>query len=217
MRHYEEITTTLPLLNKVNGADEILHHYIKNLPNKMKNVEHFNIVLMGIAYGGDVEAAARGIGDKGTVYGFDTFEDQHPRHLAVKDSDREATCMEHWYKDNVNGTAGLDYKFQIDKLDEMKLHNTILIKGEVNYHSCYDIDPIHLAFLDMDILRSMEKGYDAVRSKMPSGAMLFMHDVTSKTNLPRLRNWFYSNLLPDKRWEVEGIWPESHLACLIKK
>lgn len=209
-------------LNECNGADKITLKYATQcvsdftggLQSKVYGCE------MGIAYGGGVEAIGKAWKGKGTIYGFDTFEG-HPKHLTT--DDREATCMDHWYKDSIYGTSKLSLEYQQSQLDEQGLDNVKLIKGEVHKDSCKDIPILNYALLDMDILESMENGYAAVRDKIVTNGFLFLHDVVEPSNIIRLYNWFYDVVLQDRDekgerlWHIEGLWPGEHLAGLRRR
>lgn len=207
-------------LNEVNGCKERELDYMKRTMSDFHGEDmHLYGVIMGIAYGGSVEELARIWRGKGTVYGFDTFEDLHPRHLAEDGNEREATCMDHWYREDVYGTDMLSYRYQRGVLDSEGLDNAVLVKGEVRKDSCKDIPHIHYAFLDMDLIESMKIGYEAVKDKIVKHGFLLMHDVTSKGNLPRLYDWFYNDVIYKDwdMWEIEAIYPENHLGILRRK
>lgn len=193
-------------LNEINGADKLCAKYEK------KCLEEFEGDLygavMGIAYGGDVERIARDIwGERGKVYGFDTFEAGHPKHLAEDIQSFQATCMDLWY--GQNGMDKLAYDYQRKELDRQVLTNAILVKGEVHKDSCKDIPYLNYAFLDMDIIASMEAGYEAVKDKIVSKGYLLMHDVVG--SIPELTP-FYDRIKKD--WEIVE---EDFLTAVLRK
>lgn len=204
--------STLTELNDHNGASKISYEYAQKCLYKFD--EPLYGVCMGIAYGGGVERVARLWGDRGIVVGYDTFEDLHPSHLAIKPEDREATCMDHWYQPHIYGTGKLSYEYQSGVLKHLRV---ALVKGEVHPRSCDPIDRIHYAFLDMDILVSMKNGYEAVRDKIVSGGYLLLHDVTSPNNLPMLHEWYENEIKTDPIWKVEYEDIGTHLAVLSRK
>lgn len=179
-------------LNEVNGADKICDRYERKVMEEF--TEPLIGVMMGIAYGGDVERLATTWKDKGTVYGFDVFEAGHPRHLSFDKTHFEATCMDLWYEKY--GMDELSYEFQRKQLDDLGLTNAILVRGEVSPQSCNTMEKIHYAFLDMDIYASMNNGYNAVKDKIVPGGYLLLHDVE---NINTLTPW-YKELRND--WEV---------------
>lgn len=208
--------TELIWLNSVNGADKVLYDYAGRL------LEEFKAPLigatMGIAYGGEIEAIGKLWKDRGTIYGYDTFEDQHPDHLSYDKTSREARCMDHWYMESIHGTKGLAYDHQRATLAECGLDNTFLIKGEVDKDSCKGIPYLNYCFLDMDLIESMRNGYAAVKDKFLPGSYLFIHDALPADHLPSLYKWFYEDVLVnDKKWEIIGEWPESHLTGVRRK
>jgi len=199
----------LKILNEDNGAHLVILDHVKKCLKEFD--EPLTAVLMGIAYGGEVEAIAKLWGKRGKVYGYDTFEDLHPRHLAT--TDFEAICMNNWYRDC--GTEKLSIEYQRKALE--KLSNTTLIKGEVHKDSCKDIPKIHLAFLDMDILKSMKEGYAAVKDKIVPGGYLFLHDANNIL-LPDICEWALKKVMTDKKnWKSADIWREELMISFVKK
>lgn len=178
-------------LNHVNGADVILLEHAEKLLSKFPE-DHLVGCEMGIAYGGGVEAIGKMWKGRGTIYGFDTFESLHPKHLADDATSFEATCMDYWYIHPEYGTDKLSYDYQRQILDDQKLDNVILIKGEVSEDSCKSIDKIHYALLDMDIKQSMQTGYHALRDKFVPGGLLFIHDTQ---NIGSVGDWYAEEVL----------------------
>ena len=170
-------------LNNQNGAAQICTLYHQKVLDEFQG--HIYGVVMGIAYGGEIESVAKLWKDRGTIYGYDTFEDLHPKHLAPEGDETrfEATCMDSWYHRDVHGTDQLAYAYQREELDKQGLTNAILIKGEVHPKSCQDIPKIHYAFLDMDMPFSMDQGYKAVRDKIVPGGYLLLHDTQNITTV----------------------------------
>lgn len=216
--------TKLKWINTVNGADKILLKYLAQTRADWPNDERLVGVYMGIAYGGDVEAAARvwsKRNDNYHVYGYDTFEGMHPRELSDDGNDFQAWCMDYWYSHKDWGTDDLACQYQRDTLDDMGFKDTTtLVKGLVHEDSCKDIPKIHLCFLDMDIRRSMEIGYQAVRDKIAPGGYLLLHDVIPPKHIPQLSQWCYHGqvLGTDKEmWEVEGEHTTQFTTILRKK
>jgi len=189
------ISTTLKTLNALNGADKVCDLYEK------KCLEEFSTpligVLMGIPYGGDVERLAKTWSErKGKVYGYDTFEG-HPKHLAPDMTCFEATCMDLWYQElSMEGTK---IEYQRQELDKMGLTNAYLVKGLISKDSCKDLPYINYAFIDLDILASMEAGFEAVKYKLAKGGYLLMHDIN---NIPRLKIWYNDIVIKDPMFEV---------------
>jgi len=171
-------------LNETNGADKVELEYGKKC---LKFKGHINGAIMGSAYGGSVEAFAKLWKGRGTIYGFDTFEDLHPGHLADDTASFEAICMDHWYHEDRFGKDKLRIEYQREELDSQGLDNAILIKGEVHKDSCKDIDKLHYVFLDMDIPQSMRNGYLAVKDRIVKGGYLLLHDIQ---NIKSVRDWY---------------------------
>lgn len=199
-------------LNNVNGADIVERRYFEDCLIRF----HKKLigVVMGSAYGGSLEEMGKAWKDRGFVYGYDVFEATHPKHLAVNVTDQEATCMEHWYQKDVYGTAGLSYDYQRGQLDSQGLFNVTLVKGEVKTNSCRDLPYIDYAFLDMDILQSMDNGYKAVKDKIVKGGYLLLHDVTG--NFVSLAKW-YNDIKESGEWDVVEEVPASLIVVLKKR
>lgn len=192
-------------LNKINGTDILCEKYERKCLDEFKG--ELIGVAMGIAYGGDVERIARIWDKRGKVYGFDTFEG-HPKQLCPDPTDFQATCMDFWYYRY--GMEKLTYEYQRKELDDQGLTNAILIKGLVNKDSCKNIPYLNYAFLDMDILASMEAGYEAVKNKIVKGGYLLLHDVYQ--NIAVLEKWYQEKVRPD--WEVMD---ENYLTAVLRK
>jgi len=198
-------------LNEVNGADKIVLKYAKRLMDEFDG--HLYGAEMGIAYGGGVESIGKMWGKRGTVYGFDTFEDMHPKHLAEDPKSFQATCMDGWYASDKYNTDRLAYAYQRSELDRQGLDNVILVKGEVSKDSCKDIPYLNYVLLDMDIEASMRNGYEAVRDKVVPGGYLFLHDVLPPNHIREIHDWWYQEVMPGtKLWKVVGEWDGSFLA-----
>lgn len=209
----------LQILNKVNGAHEIL---LKNVAEKCQ--QHYdkeiNFVIMGIAYGGEVEAVAKYMKlkkQKGKVYGFDTFEELHPKHLAKNKSSFEATCMDGWYRSPEYGTEKLSYEYQRHVLDKQGLDNAVLVKGEVHANSCKDIGNIALAFLDMDMEQSMRVGFEAVEKKIMSTGYLMLHDAIPKGHMKGLYEWTFDELTKHPDFVLDQVVRKSFTVVFMKK
>jgi hypothetical protein len=201
-------------LNEVNGADKVCAEYHQKLLEEFPE-EHLTGVIMGSAYGGEVEEIAKLWKDRGTIYGYDVFEELHPKHLAEDKDGFDATCMDHWYQESVHGTEKMAYDYQRKQLDDQGLTNAILVKGEVHPESCKDLKEIHYAFLDMDIPFSMRQGYAAVKDKIKTGGYLFLHDTQ---NIPGLTEWFKNDVLL-KDWDMwkQVEWYDRELLVKLKR
>ena len=206
-----KIDTQLQILNRVNGANQIVFDYADKVKEEFKSPV---ACLMGIAFGGEVEGIAKLWKDCGKVYGFDTFEDLHPKHLSeIKDS-FASTCMDWWYANEEYDVKHLAYDYQRGVLDDKGLDNATLIKGEVHKNSCKDIKEIHLAFMDMDMVESTRAGYSAIKDKMAKGGYLFLHDTQ---NIPGLTKWRDEVIKKDKSWKEIGEWGRELLVGFQKQ
>lgn len=209
-----KVPTLLKNLNHVNGADLILFDYANKLLTEVEGP--LLGCEMGIAYGGGVEGIGSLWKDRGIIYGFDVFEAMHPVHLASDPALFEATCMQYWYDNPEYGKDGLHYDFQRKTLDGLGLDNVILVKGEVHPDSCKDIPYLNYAFLDMDIVFSMQQGYAAVKNKVVPGGYLFLHDTQ---NINTVGDWYKAEILgtDGEMWEEIGNWPSQMLVGLKRK
>lgn len=200
-------------LNQINGADLISQKYYQKIVDEFK--PPLTAVVLGCAYGGEVEWAGNFLGEKGNVYGYDTFDDLHPKHLAEDETDFEAVCMNAWYTSKEYGTDKLHLDYIQNQLDVQGLNNVHLIKGLVNPDSCKDMN-IHYCLLDMDILASMQTGFEAVKNQIVKGGYLLIHDVLPPQHLPKLHKFFYEGILPGGMWEVVEERKESYLSVWRK-
>lgn len=185
-------------LNKTNGADQACTRYHKLIMDEFEGDLYG--AVMGSAYGGELIAMTETWGDRGYVYGFDVFEDLHPKHLAEDVHGFDATCMDNWYELEEYGIPKMAIAYQQSVLDELKLDRVKLIKGEVHPDSCKDIPKLHYAFLDMDIPFSMDQGYKGVRDKIVKGGYLLFHDTQ---NIPEVGKWYKKEVLEKdgEMWE----------------
>lgn len=193
---------SLAWLNALNGASEIEIEFSARCIDKFKG--ELLGAVMGVAYGGGVEKVGQLWKGRGKVYGFDTFEDLHPKQLAEAQDSFEALCMDYWYGKDVFGTEHLAYDYIRGELDKEGLDNVILKKGLINESSLKDIPYLNYALLDMDIHESMKTGYELVRQKVVKGGYLLLHDVIPPTHLPKLNDLYLNTILkdPEVKWKV---------------
>uniref|UniRef100_A0A6M3KVT6 Methyltransferase n=1 Tax=viral metagenome TaxID=1070528 RepID=A0A6M3KVT6_9ZZZZ len=206
----------LPWLNSLNGADKIEAEYFTKCLTDFDG-ELYGAV-MGIAYGGQVEEMGKVWKERGKVYGFDTFEDLHPKHLAKDPASFEATCMDYWYGEDVHGTKNLAYSYIRGELDKQGLDNVILVKGLINANSLKDVPYLNYVMLDMDIIKSMKMGYNIVKDKIVKGGYLLLHDVIPPTHLPQLNDLYLNTILedPQNTWEIAKEQHQSFIVALRK-
>jgi len=203
-------------LNRLNGAEKIVTSYAKELL-RLPIDKPLIGAEFGSAYGGGIEAVGKLWKGKGVVYGFDTFEG-HPKQLVPDQKSFEATCMDNWYKKEIYGKEKLSYEYQRKELDRQGLDNVILKKGLITKDACAEIPYLHYALLDMDIMESMEIGYAAVKDKIEPGHLLFLHDVTPPTHIPRTFHWFAEEVMgkDEEMWTVLGDFSNMYLVVLSK-
>jgi hypothetical protein len=197
-------------INLSNGAAQhevrIAKYLIENFPNtKLIFLE------VGSAYGGGVEYLANLLRFRGLVYGYDTFVG-HPKDLADDPTSLEATCMDIWYEYPKLGRKRLSYEYQRKALDSLDMTNAILVKGRINDHSFDDIDKVHMAMLDLDLIKSTRVAYHALKDKIVSGGFIMFHDALPPDHLPYIHDFIYNEVIKDRRWLVEL---EDPLAMLV--
>lgn len=207
-------------INNVNGADYLMLGVAAMIRKKFKN--NLVGVEMGTAYGGGPEAVGKLWCNIGEVHAFDTFEG-HPVELAKDPNSFEARCMDRWYDNRFAGNERipmltqemLTYEYQREQLDKQNLHNVILHKGLINSESLNTIPYIHYALLDMDLVKSMEIGYEIVKDKIVKGGYLCLHDVIPNGHIEGLYD-YYTNILATKNWKIIMDCPASYLVVLEK-
>jgi hypothetical protein len=154
----------------------------------------------GIAYGGGVEATARIWGERGTIYGFDTFEG-HPKHIATTDKDLQAAdAVDMWYEKYGTGELSLEYIQSV--LDEEGLHQAKLVKGLVTTETRIDYIPyLDYVLLDFDFPSAVSASYELVRDKLTSGSYLCIHDVSPSGKIQGLYD-LYEEIKAEGIYEV---------------
>jgi len=142
-------------------------------------------VEMGICFGGGVEKIGRKWGERGDVYGFDTFEghpitEMLPRDKWAQESGGESSmaagCMQHWY--DVYGFEKCTQEYIQAELDRQNLTNVHLVKGVVTNQTDVSFLPhVNYAFLDMDWPQAQLDGYNLLKHKFVKGGYLCLHDM----------------------------------------
>jgi hypothetical protein len=201
-------------LNAQPGEDQSLGFYLRGLQYRILAEfpdEQVVGVEMGVAYGGGVEALGILWKGRGIVYGFDTFEG-HPKQLGSGPNDHETNCMDDHYAKY--GTAGLSWQYQMKNLLDQGIENVTLVRGLIDHNSCWRIPKIHYCLLDMDILKSMQDGYEAVRHRIVDGGYLCLHDVIGHSLLPDLHVW-YEEIKKHPQWEVVDEQSGDHMLLAV--
>lgn len=209
-----KITHKLNWLNAGNGTSRLQLECIQALPSMFPS-EEIIALEVGSAYGGGAEMMGKTLYGRGKVYGYDTFEG-HPRDLADSPTDPEANCMDLWYKEPHYGLNKLSYEYQRIILDEEGLDNVILVKGRIHEHSFDDIERVHFALFDLDLVQSTRIAYEALKDKIVKNGYLFIHDALPKDNLVHLNKYVYNEIVPDKRWKMFGEFPNDFVLVLQK-
>ena len=187
-------------LNIGNATGLIQLLVLGNLLEKFPNDELIGLEI-GSAYGGGVEAAAKLWKGRGKFYGYDTFEG-HPRDLADSQNNKEAWCMDMWYKDERFGMDKLSYEYQRAILDSEGLDNAILVKGRVNKKAFDDIEKAHFVMIDLDMIKPTRIAYNAIKDKIVVGGYLLMHDSLPENHLPKIHRLVYEEIIKEGRWKL---------------
>lgn len=193
--------STLPWLNASNSTANIEVEFVKTLLTTFK--EDLTILVVGSAYGGEVDTLSQIVYGRGKVYGYDTFEG-HPKDLAFSSKNLEATCMNMWYNSDLDcyQKDKLTYEYQRKVLDERKLTNAILVKGRVNEHSFDDIEKAHLVMLDLDMIIPTIIAYNAIKDKIAQGGYIFFHDAVPHDHLPMIYHFVHDGVYKEvSRWD----------------
>lgn len=203
-------------LNDVNGAGS------RTLEVAGRIMAEFNGPIVGaefgIAYGGGIERIGLLWGQRGTVYGFDTFEG-HPKQLyEVCEKTQEAgadsiavTCMDGWYEKY--GKEEYSESYIRRCLDNQGLTNVHLVKGLVDETTSIDHLPdFHYCLLDFDFPIAMQNAYKLVKDKIVKGGYLCLHDVIPKGHINGLYE-IYQQALKDFKL-VEECPAGTHLVIL---
>jgi len=189
--------TKLLNLNSTNGDSSVQSH-IQKLLLKEFSGERLYGAEIGIAYGGGLESACRIWGDRGFLYGIDTFCG-HPKHLSDDVNSFEAVCMDGWYKQY--GIDKVSYDYIYSTLIGEGINNFELIEGEVTPGSLNGVEKLHYVLLDLDLIKPMKVGYSAVKDKMVKGGYICVHDVVPPDHLPLINQWWYGEVMPTGLYE----------------
>lgn len=216
------MTQSLKEINEANGADKITQSIALRCLDEFEG--HLYAVEMGVAYGGGVQGIGRKWKDRGTIWGFDTFEG-HPvdemidrcegsRNAGGKDSP-VAHCMDMWYSQY--GLESLTYEHIRGILDNENLTNVHLVKGLVTDQTDVSFIPkLHYAFLDMDFPKAQWDGYTLVKDKMVPGGYLCLHDMVPRGFIAGC--WeYYQQMLADGLWDIVAEMDHNGLVVLKRK
>lgn len=206
-------------LNTGNGTAGYQLNLMEYLMTKFR--KDFVVLEVGSAYGGAVEmmtqVANHELGRENvSVYGYDTFEG-HPKDLADDPNSMEAKVMDEWYTTEGCEKDKLSYDYQRKILDDLGLTNAHLVKGRVNKHSFDDIKKVHLAMLDMDLVKPTKVAYHALKDKIVSGGFMMFHDAYPPEHLPLLYDFVKNEVITDERWRLDEVSREGYFVALERK
>lgn len=214
-------------LNDTNNASYITNKYYSNCLEEFKS-EHLYGAEFGVAYGGGIYKIGKTWENRGTVWGFDTFE-EHPKELRFKcqytkkieeeiGRESEATsCMDHWYKNPLYGLEKLKYNYIQSKLKEDNIYNVLLVKGIVNSNTNIDFIPkLHYALIDFDFPIAQWDAYNLIKYKIVKNGYLCLHDMIPEGHI--YGNYkIYQKILSENLFNIICEIPESFLCVLQKK
>ena len=212
-------------LNIHNGADKITQEYAAKCLVEFS--EHLYGAEMGVAYGGGVAKIGKNWGDRGTIYGFDTFEG-HPidemtnRCSATQESGGTKSfasiCMDYWYKNNDRyGTERFKDVFIQQELDSLGLSNVKLVKGLVTDQTDISFIPkLHYVLLDMDFPQAQWDGYNHVKNKIVKGGYLCLHDMVKPGHIHGCYEK-YLDILNEGLFEIVEERPDPELLAVLRK
>lgn len=187
-------------------------------------VGHLYGVEMGVAYGGGIFGIGTKWGDKGTVWGFDTFEGQPQEEMIERCEASQnagginsvaARCLDHWYKKY--GTDKIGYDYIRSELDKANLTNVNLVKGLVTDKTDVSFIPsLHYALIDMDYPQAQKDGYELLKNKFVPGGYLCLHDMIPEGVILGCYE-VYQEILNEGLFEIESETPSAGLVVLRKK
>jgi hypothetical protein len=211
-------------LNIHNGADKVTQFYAAKCLEEFEG--HLYGAEMGVAYGGGIAKIGKNWGDRGTIYGFDTFEG-HPimamteRCSATQESGGvesfASRCMDFWYTHPQYGNEKFRDTFIRDELNKENLFNVHLVKGLVTDKLDISFIPnLHYVFLDMDFPQAQWDGYNVVKNKIVKGGYLCLHDMVKPGHIFGCYEK-YQDILNDGLFEVVEERPDPEIVAVLRK
>jgi hypothetical protein len=195
-------------LNDINGASKHTRAIVERLLTEFP--DHLIGAEFGVAYGGGIEYMGKTWGERGTVFGFDTFTG-HPKEIAEvceytkADGGQKAhaaVCMDPFYNGAGYGREKFAYEYIRSELDRQGLGNVVLLKGLITSKLNLNIPRLHYAFLDLDFPLSMWDAYNLVKDKIVPGGYLCLHDVLPKGHIHGL--WeYYQQMLEEGLFDID--------------
>jgi hypothetical protein len=210
-------------LNDANGASILTSLYSQKCLKEFDG--HLIGAEFGVAYGGGIARIGKDWKDRGTVYGFDTFEG-HPKEIidlcrytqeAGSNNSIAATCMDYWYRSDEYGTQKIKYEYIKEQLELQELNNVKLVKCLITSLTNIDFIPyLNYCLLDLDYPLSMMDAWHIVKNKIVKGGYLCLHDVIPKGHIHGL--WEnYQEMISEDLYEIIIEDRNSLLSVLRKK
>jgi len=215
----------LPELNDTNNAAKITSIYYNKCLEEFQ--EHLFGFEMGVAYGGGIEKIGLAWKNRGTVWGFDTFEG-HPKSLSkickatkeleeqINQESHATNCMDRWYNSSDYGVEAIKYDYIRNHLDNQNLNNVILVKGIVDENTDINFIPkLHYGLIDMDFPIAQWNGWNLVKNKFVSGGYLCLHDMIPHGHIHGNYE-LYEKMLSENLFDVVYENTDEYL-CVLKK
>lgn len=210
-------------LNDTNGASKLTLMIAKQCLNEF--TENIVGAEFGVAYGGGIEHIARLWKNRGTIYGFDTFEG-HPKEVGeiCEESKKAggvhsfaATCMDSWYQSEEYGTEAIKYDHIRGKLDEQGLSNATLVKGLVTDETDVSfIEKLNYCFIDLDFPLSNKQAFELVKDKIVKGGYLLLHDCVPKGHITGCYE-VYQDIMKTGMFDLIGEYNPEYLVIMKRK
>jgi hypothetical protein len=211
-------------LNSTNGANVITQDIAKKCLNEFTG--HLYGLEMGVAYGGGIFGIGTNWKERGTVWGFDTYEG-HPQDEMLSRCEisrnagginsKAARCMDIWYQPNSFGPDKIKYDYIRSELDRHNLSNVHLVKGLVTNKTDVSFIPhLHYALIDMDYPQAQRDGYELLKNKFVPGGYLCLHDMIPHGHIQGCYE-IYQDILNEGLFELVTEVPNSFLVVLKKK
>lgn len=210
-------------INDVNGASKLTQataiRCLVEFDGPLYGVE------MGVAYGGGIFGIGQSWRNRGTVWGFDTFEG-HPQNEMLERCEASrnsgginshaARCMDHWYQPSVYGPDGIKYDHIRSVLDRADLSNVHLVKGLVTDKTDVSFIPyLHYALIDMDYPQAQKDGYELLKNKFVPGGYLCLHDMIPRGHIHGCYE-IYQDILKEGLFSLVQEIPSAYLVILKK-
>lgn len=204
------------------GMRFVITKYLHKSMDEFSHKIHY--AEFGVAYGGGLLTCCHVLGDKGKVFGFDTFEG-HPKNETLKCehsmkagglNSKAALCMDGTYELAISRNFNYDYDSVNFYLENNGAKNFELIKGLIDENFTVRQDYFDVVLLDLDIPYSMKIAYEKIKKIISPKGYLIMHDVDIHRKIPGL--WeLYEEIIEENMFEKFEEIPTNDFVILRKK